>query len=376
MDSHLASLRPYPPSFPSPSASGLVSPSSRSRSHAFDQGPLPLSPNTDDNSRKRRSLQETTWAAPTASQSSRIPASPLSSPSPASHLPVSPSGRSWNEAKRRKLAQEYKQVSSSHSLSDTIASSALTSLSLSIYAKFTPTNLESPSLHSFPPEKVSPSSLGTSPLASPTYSPLSSSSRSSETLLSSSCEVGSSAPQSPSSTPPSSPHPQMKLEIRHKGKQLKSRCTCCHVCRTSLKNYPRPHLDCTACNAVVCQPCIEFRLAGPSWEEASKEPNWLCPSCLNTCVCQRCTSRPLEIVSQSEFTSKKKFDDNKNKKRTNSDSEARQKRLEELLEYHRERDKFIHEIQNVLCIVKRDQREIECQIAALQYPREEDYERS
>jgi hypothetical protein len=262
MESHLASLRPS--LFPSRSSSGLVSSSPRSQSHAFDHGPLPLSPYPDDNSRKRRSLQET-WVAPSPSQSPRIPASPLPSPSPAPHHPPL-SGRSWNEAKRRKLAQESKQVSPSHSFSDTLASSALSlaSLSLSIYPNFTPTNLESPSFYPFPPtqrpEKVSSMSLSTSLIASPGCSPLSASSSNSDSPLSSSCKVGSSVPQSPSSTPPSSPsHPQMKIEIRHKGKQLKSRCTCCHVCRTSLKNYPRPHLDCTACNAVVCQPCIEFR---------------------------------------------------------------------------------------------------------------------
>jgi len=62
------------------------------------------------------------------------------------------------------------------------------------------------------------------------------------------------------------------------------------------------------------------------------------------------------------------------KPRSTSDAEARQQRLEELLEYHRERDKFIHEIQNVLAIVKRDQREIEYQIAALQNQGEEEEE--
>jgi hypothetical protein len=86
-------------------------------------------------------------------------------------------------------------------------------------------------------------------------------------------------------------------------------------------------------------------------------------------VCPRCSARPLEIVTKTHSTQKRKSD-NKNKKkpesRTNSDAEVRQQRLEELIEYYKQRDKFIHEIQNVLCIVKRDQREIEYQIAALQ----------
>lgn len=380
MDYHPTSTRPYPSSLPSGPASsllGLMSAPPRNNSNAYDQPTRPpqLSSHTyvDDIGRKPIVPQEPTWIASSPSQNARFHPSPLPSPPP---TPPLSSSRAWNDSKRRKLAHGPHNVSApspSHS-KDALASPAraLACLSLDFYANYNTTSLDSSSssfTRTRSNDKAALSNLMASPNASPASSPRTPSR--SDTPLSSSSDV---SPIPSPSSPPSSPNlKKNRIEIRHKGKQLKSRCTCCHVCRTSLKNYPRPHLDCSACNAVVCQPCIEFRLSGPSWETVSKETNWLCPSCLGTCVCQRCTARPFEIASKSTSNQKRKSE-NSTKKRSNSDADARQQRLEELLEYHRERDKFIQQIQNVLAIVKRDQREIEYQIAALQNQGEEEEE--
>ena len=249
MASHLDLPRPYPSSYPRrPHPSVPMSPSPLAHAHAFDQANLPQQPSTayfDDNHRKQATMQETTWINLRASQTPRFPLSTLPSPSPptsSSLTPLSAPARQWNDTKRRRVDHGSHQVySSPHLSSDALTSSALSlaSLSLSAYPNYTSTTTTSTSSsHHSTSSPISLSQSGT---------PLSSSS---EQLMST----------SPSSTPPSSPDVRKRtLERRHKGKQLKSRCTCCHVCRTSLKNYPRSHVDCTGCNAVVCQPCIEFR---------------------------------------------------------------------------------------------------------------------
>eukprot|EP01111_Echinosteliopsis_oligospora_P010560 TRINITY_DN3318_c0_g1_i1.p1 TRINITY_DN3318_c0_g1~~TRINITY_DN3318_c0_g1_i1.p1 ORF type:complete len:154 (+),score=12.84 TRINITY_DN3318_c0_g1_i1:79-540(+) len=87
----------------------------------------------------------------------------------------------------------------------------------------------------------------------------------------------------------SSSTPSLKNLLTTRPKQLKNRCTCCHVCRASLKTVHRLSLECCQCNAVVCRQCFDSRLPNTSWDEASKKPEeWVCPVCDGTCPCDRC----------------------------------------------------------------------------------------
>lgn len=257
--SNLTTLRPYPSSFPS------VPPPPTLMTSAFEV--LPPSPTSSPSFssssywRENRNGSEVSWVASTPSQSSRnsIVHPP---PSPAgvslSALSLATSQHTEPETKRRRidietLTHPSSPPSSSSFLweSDVIASSALALHSLALDPR--------PFSYSSSISDSNPPSLSSSPSSSPPTTPTSLSSSSSSYTRDS--ESPFDPPSPPSSSPPLSPRrAQSAVEIlRHKGKQLKSRCTCCHVCRTSLKNYPRNHLDCSACNAVVCQNCIEFR---------------------------------------------------------------------------------------------------------------------
>eukprot|EP01112_Ceratiomyxa_fruticulosa_P020537 TRINITY_DN7019_c0_g1_i1.p1 TRINITY_DN7019_c0_g1~~TRINITY_DN7019_c0_g1_i1.p1 ORF type:complete len:590 (-),score=135.17 TRINITY_DN7019_c0_g1_i1:61-1830(-) len=86
--------------------------------------------------------------------------------------------------------------------------------------------------------------------------------------------------------------PQMKEKKKGKSSPkrtlMKSRCSCCHICRTSLKNYPRDAMPCSTCNAVVCKTCFRKRM-NETWEDAqARKDTWICPICDRTCSCARC----------------------------------------------------------------------------------------
>lgn len=290
MESQLASIRPYPSSFPqcaptSPRGGFPSPPPLRTMIHEAGLLQSLSRPYLDENHRKPRPPQETTWIASSASQSVRFP---LPHPSPSfTSLPLS-----WNDAKRRKLAHEsHPQVSSpAHQMfssSDTLTSSALSLASLSsTFREFAPLHIDTSLYTPFPPPRGTPEGLSPSSSSSSSLSPPTSPASRSDTPLSSSSETPSSsfpspypspptspaaiktgvrrhtspptssllipsqsAPPSPAATkteiwrhtssslpsllspspsPPSSPSAR-KIEIRPKGKQLKSRCTCCHV---------------------------------------------------------------------------------------------------------------------------------------------------
>lgn len=134
---------------------------------------------------------------------------------------------------------------------------------------------------------------------------------------------------------------------------------------------------------------IHILIGGPTWEEASKETKWLCPSCLGTCICQRCNTRPIEFVKTPP--SKKDLagssilicycvcncpclfrlnrwswvEPRKNSKEQAETNEIGQ-HMAALKQNFMERERFIQEIHNLLCMMKKEQRNIEHQITALQ----------
>jgi len=156
-----------------------------------------------------------------------------------------------------------------------------------------------------------------------------------------------------------------------KSKQLKSRCTCCHVCRTSLRNYPRDHLDCTECNAVVCRQCFENRLDNITWEEGlAKKDDWICPACDGSCACARCASRPLEI-RESRPTIKRKLsrdfiddDDDSDIFRVTKAKLSRKR--EELVMSEKHCEKFICNIENLLRAMKKEKKDIQSKLLSLE----------
>lgn len=85
------------------------------------------------------------------------------------------------------------------------------------------------------------------------------------------------------------------------------RCTCCHICHTSLKTSRRSFLPCTTCQSIVCQPCIE--LTGQDFSDISNQSSWSCPRCCGNCPCKRCRNKVSKksesLVFSSSVTSDK-----------------------------------------------------------------------
>lgn len=74
---------------------------------------------------------------------------------------------------------------------------------------------------------------------------------------------------------------------------MKPQTCCCHICKTSLNQYKREFLPCTACNKIVCKNCFGTKFKASTWEESYRvRLSWLCPSCSGTCVCPRCRKKP------------------------------------------------------------------------------------
>jgi len=84
--------------------------------------------------------------------------------------------------------------------------------------------------------------------------------------------------------------------------------SCCHVCRTSLNQYRRDFIACTACNRIVCRNCFGTKLKNITWEEAQAEKEtYQCPACQRNCPCPRCKKKPkLAPLRSAESSSGRK----------------------------------------------------------------------
>merc|ERR1712137_108336 len=80
------------------------------------------------------------------------------------------------------------------------------------------------------------------------------------------------------------------------------RCTCCHICHTSLKTSKREFFPCSACPSIICRQCIE--LTDQDWNEIQALKDWTCPHCNGDCPCKRCKNK-VNSVTNGKPTEKK-----------------------------------------------------------------------
>merc|ERR1711934_621315 len=70
---------------------------------------------------------------------------------------------------------------------------------------------------------------------------------------------------------------------------MSSRCTCCHICHTSLKTSRRSFFPCSACPSIICQQCVEGM--NEDWDALATTKDWECPRCRDCCPCKRCKNK-------------------------------------------------------------------------------------
>lgn len=78
---------------------------------------------------------------------------------------------------------------------------------------------------------------------------------------------------------------------------MSTRCTCCHVCHTSLKTSRRAFFPCSECPTIICRQCIEA--TGQDWEKVNSLKNWSCPRCCGDCPCKRCRNKVVNVNGKS-----------------------------------------------------------------------------
>lgn len=70
---------------------------------------------------------------------------------------------------------------------------------------------------------------------------------------------------------------------------MSQRCTCCHICHTSVKTSRRTFFPCSSCPSIICRQCIEGN--GEDWDAINVSSCWDCPRCRDACPCKRCRNR-------------------------------------------------------------------------------------
>lgn len=80
---------------------------------------------------------------------------------------------------------------------------------------------------------------------------------------------------------------------------MSNRCTCCHICHTSVKTSKRSFFPCSSCPSIVCRQCIESM--NEDWETLGESCDWDCYRCRDCCPCKRCRNKESSntIVDQS-----------------------------------------------------------------------------
>merc|ERR1712137_1434763 len=73
-----------------------------------------------------------------------------------------------------------------------------------------------------------------------------------------------------------------------------SRCTCCHICHTSLKTSRREFFPCSTCPTIICRQCVE--LAEQDWNQVINSDEWSCPRCCGDCPGKRKRDRSTYTV--------------------------------------------------------------------------------
>jgi len=83
---------------------------------------------------------------------------------------------------------------------------------------------------------------------------------------------------------------------------MSQRCTCCHICHTSVKTSRRTFFPCSSCPSIICRQCIEGN--GEDWETLNEASSWDCPRCRDACPCKRCRNRANSSPSKSSSPGK------------------------------------------------------------------------
>lgn len=70
---------------------------------------------------------------------------------------------------------------------------------------------------------------------------------------------------------------------------MSNRCTCCHICHTSVKTSKRSFFPCSSCPSIICRQCVENMRE--DWELLGESSDWECPRCRDCCPCKRCRNK-------------------------------------------------------------------------------------
>merc|ERR1719197_642054 len=95
-----------------------------------------------------------------------------------------------------------------------------------------------------------------------------------------------------------------------------SRCTCCHICHTSLKTSRREFYPCSTCPTIICRQCVE--LAEQDWDQVIASDEWSCPRCCGDCPCKRCRNKVSAANSTPKSVTEKKKSHTGKRKRDRS----------------------------------------------------------
>lgn len=169
-----------------------------------------------------------------------------------------------------------------------------------------------------------------------------------------------------------------------------SRCTCCHVCHTSLKTSRRSFFPCSDCPSIICRQCIE--LTGQDWDHVNSLKGWSCPRCCGDCPCKRCRNKVVTTSTKSSSerkTYKRKrspatiFEDNafspKKVQKTKSDSSPlseksseidtptfdKDQRIMELFNKNKQCMDYITRTERLLSLIRSEQGRIQLELKSI-----------
>ena len=148
-----------------------------------------------------------------------------------------------------------------------------------------------------------------------------------------------------------------------------SRCTCCHICHTSLKTSRRTFYPCLSCPSIICRQCIES--IGEEWEDLGDQ--WECPRCRDCCPCKRCKGKDPNTRQISPKRKERDFDSPVPTKRRKlsptrsieSSPETREELVDALQQKNEQCLSYIDRTQRLLEIIRAEQNRISSELAAL-----------
>lgn len=163
------------------------------------------------------------------------------------------------------------------------------------------------------------------------------------------------------------------------------RCTCCHICHTSLKTSKRDFFPCSDCPTIICRQCVE--LTGQDWDHVNSLEDWSCPRCCGDCPCKRCrnkvNSSPPKSSEKRKLNKRKRaaatiFEDNgfatkvqKTERQTTPKKslvmipEDKNQRIEELCNKNKQCLDYISRTERLLNLIRSEQGRIQEELESL-----------